>query len=158
MGAGMWGTTFAQVLCDAGTHTELWARRAELAGAINVSHENPGSLPGIALTPDLHATTDTAAALDGADLVFLAVPAQTLRENLTAWLALLPPQVALVSLIKGIENGSHQRMSEVIGEITGAGADRIAVVSGPNLAREIAQRQYAATVVACAEETMAKTL
>src|SRR5689334_19444162 len=148
MGAGMWGTTFAQVLCDAGTHTELWARRAELAEVINARHENPGSLPGIALPPDLHTTTDAAAALDGADLVFLAVPAQTPRENPTAWLALLPPQAALVSLMKGIENGSHQRMSEVIGEITGAGADRIAVVSGPNLAREIAQRQYAATVVA----------
>ena len=158
MGAGMWGTTFAQVLCDAGTHTELWARRAEPAEAINASHENPGSLPGIALTPDLHATTDAAAALDGADLVFLAVPAQTLRDNLKAWLALLPPEAALISLMKGIENGTYQRMSEVIGEVTGAGADRIAVVSGPNLAREIAQRQYAATVVACAEETLGKTL
>jgi glycerol-3-phosphate dehydrogenase (NAD(P)+) len=158
MGAGMWGTTFAQVLCDAGTHTELWARRAEPAEAINASHENPGSLPGIALTPDLHATTDAAAALDGADLVFLCVPAQTLRDNLKAWLALLPPQAALVSLMKGIENGTHLRMSEVIGEVTGASADRIAVLSGPNLAREIAQRQYAATVVACAEETLGKTL
>jgi glycerol-3-phosphate dehydrogenase (NAD(P)+) len=101
---------------------------------------------------------DAAAALDGADLVFLAVPAQTLRDNLTAWRALLPPEAALVSLMKGIENGTHQRMSEVIGEVTGAGPDRIAIVSGPNLAREIAQRQYAATVVACAEETLAKTL
>ena len=88
----------------------------------------------------------------------LAVPAQTLRENLTAWLALLPPQAALVSLMKGIENGTHQRMSEVIAEVTGAGADRIAVISGPNLAREIAQRQHAATVVACADETLAKAL
>src|SRR5437764_3008854 len=154
----MWGTTFAQVLCDAGTHTELWARRAGPAEAINASHENPGSLPGIALAPDLHATTDAAAALDGADLVFLAVPPQTLRDHLAAWRALLPPEAALVSLMKGIENGTHQRMSEVIGEVTGAGTDRIAIVSGPNLAREIAQRQYAATVVACAEETLGKPL
>jgi glycerol-3-phosphate dehydrogenase (NAD(P)+) len=91
-------------------------------------------------------------------VVVFAVPAQTLRDNLTAWRGLLPPQAALVSLMKGIENGTRQRMSEVIGEVTGAGADRIAVVSGPNLAREIAQRQYAATVVACAEETLGKTL
>jgi glycerol-3-phosphate dehydrogenase (NAD(P)+) len=158
MGAGQWGTTFAQVLCDAGTDTELLARNAELAEAINSSHENAEYLPGIPLTPGLHATGDAAAALDGADLVFLAVPAQTLRDNLKAWLALLPPEAALVSLMKGIENGTYQRMSEVIEEVTGAGADRIAVVSGPNLAREIAQRQYAATVVACAEETLAKTL
>ena len=158
MGAGQWGTTFAQVLCDAGTHTELWARRAELAEAINSRHENPGSLPGIALAPDLHATGNAAEALAGADVVVLAVPAQTLRDNLTAWCPLLPPEAALVSLMKGIEHGTHQRMSEVIGEVTGAGADRIAVISGPNLAREIAQRQYAATVVACAEETLAKTL
>src|SRR5690242_18079081 len=158
MGAGMWGTTFAQVLCDAGTHTELWARRAELAEAINAGHENPGSLSGMALTLDLHATADAAAPLDGADAVLPGAPAPPLRQHRTAWLALLPPEAALVSLMKGIENGSHQRMSEVIGEVTGAGADRIAVVSGPNLAREIAQRQYAATVVACADETLAKTL
>ena len=158
MGAGMWGTTFGQVLCDAGTHTELWARRAELTEAINARHESPGYLPGIALTSGLHATGDTAEALAGADLVVLAVPAQTLRANLTAWLALLPPQAALVSLMKGIENGTHQRMSEVIGEVTGAGADQIAVISGPNLALEIAQRQYAATVVACGDETLAKAL
>jgi glycerol-3-phosphate dehydrogenase (NAD(P)+) len=158
MGAGMWGTTFAQVLCDAGTHTELWARRAELTEAINVRHENPGYLPGIALTPALHATGDAAAALAGADLVVLAVPAQSLRDNLTGWRALLPADAALVSLMKGIEHGSNQRMSEVIGKVSGAGPDRIAVISGPNLALEIAQRQYAATVVACADETLAKTL
>jgi glycerol-3-phosphate dehydrogenase (NAD(P)+) len=158
MGAGMWGTTFAQVLCDAGTHTELWARRAALTEAINTCHESPGYLPGITLTPGLHATGDPAEALAGADLVVLAVPAQTLRENLTTWLALLPSQAALVSLMKGIEHGTHQRMSQVIGEVTGAGPDRIAVISGPNLALEIAQRQYAATVVACADETVAKAL
>jgi glycerol-3-phosphate dehydrogenase (NAD(P)+) len=158
MGAGMWGTTFAQVLCDAGTDIELWARRAELTEAINTRHENPGYLPGITLTPGLHATGDAAEALDGADVVVLAVPAQTLRGNLGTWLPLLSPDAALVSLMKGIEHGTHQRMSEVIGEVTGAGADRIAVISGPNLALEIAQRQYAATVVACADETLAKTL
>ena len=94
MGAGQWGTTFAQVLCDAGTPTELWARRAEPAEAINASHENPGSLPGIVLTPDLHATGNAAEALAGADVVVLAVPAQTLRDNLTAWCPLLPPEAA----------------------------------------------------------------
>jgi glycerol-3-phosphate dehydrogenase (NAD(P)+) len=158
MGAGMWGTTFAQVLCDAGTPTVLWGRHAELAAAINDQHENPSYLPGIPLTPELCATADPGQALDGADLVVLAVPAQTLRENLTAWLALLPREAALVSLMKGIEHGTHQRMSQVIAGVTGAGEDRVAVISGPNLAREIAERQHAATVVACADEPLGKLL
>jgi glycerol-3-phosphate dehydrogenase (NAD(P)+) len=158
MGAGMWGTTFAQVLCDAGTPTVLWGRSAELAEAVNVKHENPGYLPDVPLTPELRATADPAAALGGADIVVLAVPAQTLRKNLTSWLALLPGQAALVSLMKGIELGTRRRMSEVITEVTGAGEDRIAVISGPNLAREIALRQHAATVVACADEPLAKLL
>jgi glycerol-3-phosphate dehydrogenase (NAD(P)+) len=158
MGTGMWGTTFAQVLCDAGTPTVLWGRSAELTGAIDAQHENPRYLPGVPLTPALRATADAARALDGAELVVLAVPAQNLRENLTGWLGLLPREAALVSLMKGIELHTHQRMSQVIAEVTGAGEDRIAVISGPNLAREIALRQYAATVVASADETLGKLL
>jgi glycerol-3-phosphate dehydrogenase (NAD(P)+) len=158
MGAGMWGTTFGQVLSDAGTPVMLWGREPKLAEAINDRHENPGYLPGIRLTQGLHATGDPAEALAGADLVVLAVPAQTLRGNLTAWCPRLPPQAALISLMKGIEHGTGRRMSEVIAEVTGAGPDRIAVISGPNLALEIAKRQYAATVVACTDETLAKAL
>src|SRR5215831_19481950 len=158
MGAGMWGTTFAQVLCDAGTPPVLWSRHREPAEAINQRHENPDYLPGVTLPSALRATPDPAAALDGADMVVLAVPAQTLRENLSRWAGLLPPGALLVSLMKGIEHGTHLRMSQVIAEVTGAGPDRIAVISGPNLAREIAVRQYAATVVACADDAMAKHL
>ncbi|HEV2374986.1 MAG TPA: NAD(P)H-dependent glycerol-3-phosphate dehydrogenase [Streptosporangiaceae bacterium] len=158
MGSGMWGTTFGQVLCDAGTTVMLCCRNPGLASTINTRHENPGYLPGIPLIPELRATGEAAEALDGADLVVLAVPAQTLRENLTGWLPLLPPQAVLVSLMKGIEHGSRLRMSQVIAEVTGAGAERTAVVSGPNLAREIALRQHAATVVACADEVTAKHL
>jgi glycerol-3-phosphate dehydrogenase (NAD(P)+) len=158
MGAGMWGTTFAQVLCDAGAPAVLWGRRQELTEAINQRHENPDYLPGVTLTGALRATADPAAALDGADVVVLAVPAQTLRQNLASWAGLLPPGALLVSLMKGIEHGSHLRMSEVIAEVTGAGPDRIAVITGPNLAREIAERQYAAAVVACADDAMAKHL
>jgi glycerol-3-phosphate dehydrogenase (NAD(P)+) len=158
MGAGMWGTTFAQVLCDAGTPAVLWGRRPELTDAVNQRHENPYYLPGVTLTGALRATCDPAAALAGADLIVLAMPAQTLRQNLAGWATLLPPGALLVSLMKGIEHGTHLRMSEVITEITGAGPDRIAVITGPNLAREIAERQYAATVVACADDAMAKHL
>jgi glycerol-3-phosphate dehydrogenase (NAD(P)+) len=158
MGAGSWGTTFAQVLCDAGTPAVLWCRRPQLADAINGSHENPDYLPGIELTPALTATADPPQALAGADLVVLAVPAQTLRANLASWAGLLPPGVLLVSLMKGIELGSCDRMSEVIGQVAGAGPDQIAVVSGPNLAQEIARRQHAASVVACADEDAAGQL
>ncbi len=158
MGAGSWGTTFAQVLCDAGTPAVLWARRDELAKAINDSRENSAYLPGITLPDALRATADAAEALDGADLVALAVPAQSLRENLAVWTPLLPPGALLVSLIKGVELGSCHRMSEVISQVAGAAQDRIAVVSGPNLAREIAQRQHAATVVACTDADAAEQL
>jgi glycerol-3-phosphate dehydrogenase (NAD(P)+) len=155
MGAGAWGTTFAQVLSDAGTPVTLWSRRSELAADISTRHESPRYLPGIALPASLHATADPAEALAGAEIVVLAVPAQSLRQNLTDWRELLPPGALLVSLMKGIELGTGDRMSQVIAEITGAGPDRIAVVSGPNLAPEIAARQYCATVVACADEAVA---
>jgi glycerol-3-phosphate dehydrogenase (NAD(P)+) len=158
LGAGSWGTTFAQVLCDAGTPVTLWARRADITDAINVRHENPRYLPGIELPRTLTATTDPGAALDGADLVVLAVPAQTLRDGLTAWAPLIPGQALLVSLMKGIELGSRKRMSEVIMETAGAAQSRVAVVSGPNLAREIAERQVAASVVACSDELSARML
>jgi glycerol-3-phosphate dehydrogenase (NAD(P)+) len=158
MGAGSWGTTFAQVLCDAGTPAVLFARNPEVAKVISATRENPAYLPGITLTESLRATADPAEALDGADLVVLAVPAQSLRENLASWAPLLPPTALLVSLMKGIELGSCNRMSEVIAEVAGAPAERIAVVSGPNLSREIARREHAATVVACTDNAAAERL
>ena len=158
LGAGSWGTTFAQVLWDAGTPAVLWARGEPVAEAITTGHENPRYLPGISLPHELTATTEPAAALDGADLVVFAVPAQTLRSCLASWAPLIPPDALLVSLLKGIELGTCKRMSEVIMEVLGVPASRVAAVSGPNLAREIAERQFAATVVACADETGARLL
>jgi glycerol-3-phosphate dehydrogenase (NAD(P)+) len=158
LGAGSWGTTFAQVLCDAGTPVTLWARRADTAEAINGLHENPRYLPGIRLPQTLTATADAAAALDGADLVLLAVPAQTAREQLAGWRPLIPANAMLVSLMKGIEHGTGKRMSEVIMETAGVPQSQVAVISGPNLAREIAERQFAASVVACADQVSARML
>ena len=158
LGAGSWGTTFAQVLCDAGTQTVLLARRPQLAKAIAGLHENPDYLPGIALTPALDATSDPAEALDGADLVAFAVPAQSLRANLRDWAPLIPAGALLVSLMKGIELGTCKRMSEVIAEVLDADAARICVVSGPNLAGELVRRQFTAAVVACRSEPGALAL
>ncbi|HTZ44490.1 MAG TPA: NAD(P)H-dependent glycerol-3-phosphate dehydrogenase [Jatrophihabitans sp.] len=149
LGAGNWGTVFAKVLVDAGTETTIWARRPELAETINAKHQNPDYLDGILLPSGLVATHDPAEALAGAGLVAIAIPSQTLRENLRNWVPLLPPDATLVSLMKGIELGTVKRMSEVISEVAGADPDRVAVLSGPNLAPEIAAEQPTATVVAC---------
>ncbi|MCP3822100.1 NAD(P)-dependent glycerol-3-phosphate dehydrogenase [Streptomyces sp. A3M-1-3] len=158
LSAGSWGTTFAAVLADAGNEVVLHGRRREVVDAINARHENPVYLPGVALPQSLRATTDVAEALAGADHLVVSIPAQSLRANLTAWAPLIEPRTLVVSLMKGIETHTGLRMSEVITEVTGIPAERVAVVSGPNLAREIAARQPAASVIACRDETAAKAL
>jgi len=158
MGAGSWGTTFAQVLSDAGAEVVLWCRRPEVADTINLTRRNPEYLPGFILPATLRATADPADALADADIVVLAVPSQTLRQNLTGWVTLIQPAALLVSLIKGIELDTGKRMSQVIAEVARWPVEQIAVVTGPNLAREIAERQYAATVVACADQQAAENL
>jgi glycerol-3-phosphate dehydrogenase (NAD(P)+) len=156
-GAGSWGTAFSIVLADAGNDVTIWGRREEVCDAIRERHENPDYLPDTKLPEAITATHDPEVAVDGADAIVFAVPSQSFRDNLTDWAPVLP-EVPMVSLMKGVELGSLKRMSEVIAEVTGAGEDRIAVVSGPNLSREIAQREPAASVVACADEDVAKRL
>ncbi|HEU4674784.1 MAG TPA: NAD(P)H-dependent glycerol-3-phosphate dehydrogenase [Motilibacteraceae bacterium] len=158
LGSGSWGTGFSLVLADAGNEVTLWARRPELAQLVDARHENPDYLPGVRLPDAVRGTADAEAALHGAEVVVIAVPSQTLRDNLARWAPLLPERAVLVSLMKGIELGTTRRMTEVVAELTGAGPERIAAVSGPNLAREIAARQPAASVVACADEEVATRL
>ncbi|MFB6825578.1 NAD(P)H-dependent glycerol-3-phosphate dehydrogenase [Streptomyces virginiae] len=157
-GTGSWGTAFAIVLADAGCEVTLWGRRQEVVDSINTGRTNPDYFPGVELPENLRATTDPAEAAAGADFTVLAVPSQTLRENLAAWTPLLAPDTVLVSLMKGIELGTAKRMSEVIEEVAKVPAERIAVVTGPNLAAEIAARQPAASVVACVDEVVAQRL
>jgi glycerol-3-phosphate dehydrogenase (NAD(P)+) len=149
MGAGSWGTTFAQVLSDAGSDTVLWCRRPALAQAISACRCNEDYLPGIRLPDSLRVAADPAEALAGAEVVVLAVPAQSLRQNLAEWAASVPRGALMVSLMKGIELDSCLRMSQVIAQTADWPASQIAVITGPNLAREIAERQHSATVVAC---------
>lgn len=158
MGAGSWGTAFAKVLADAGVSVRIWARRAEVAKAINDTHRNPEYFPDIDLPSSMTATDDAVAALDGADLVVLAIPSQTLRANLSRWREHLSDDATLVSLMKGIELDTMMRMSEVIAQTAQVPADRVAVLSGPNLAREIALGQPAATVVACSNHDRAVSI
>jgi glycerol-3-phosphate dehydrogenase (NAD(P)+) len=143
------------ILADAGGEVRLWGRRAELTEAINAKHENPDYLPGIELPRTITATADPTAAAANAELVVLAIPAQELRNNLARWVRLLPANAVVLSLIKGVELGTAKRMSEVVLEVTGIRPDRVAVLSGPNLAGEIAQRQPAASVIACTDEEVA---
>lgn len=155
LGAGSWGTAFAKVLADAGTEVTMWARRAEVAAAITTGHANPFYLDGIGLPATVTATSDPVDALAGADLVVLAVPSQSLRENLAGWASSIEPGSTLLSLAKGIESGTLLRMSEVICEVASVDQDRVAVLSGPNLAREIAIGQPSATVIACPDHERA---
>lgn len=156
MGAGSWGTAFSLVLADAGNPVRIWARRQDVCHSINHEHVNAEYLPGVVLPEQITSTTDAAAALGSADIVVLAVPSQILRENLGRWRGHIRGDAVIVSLLKGLERGTHQRMSQVIADVTGIGDDRIAVVSGPNLAREIANREPAASVVACVEHDVAE--
>jgi glycerol-3-phosphate dehydrogenase (NAD(P)+) len=146
------------VLADAGNDVTIWARREEVCEAINEKRENAEYLPGIELPERIVATHDPERALDGAEYVVLAVPSQTLRKNLTDWADFIPREAVMISLMKGLELDTLRRMSEVIAEVTGAGPERIGVVSGPNLAMEIARREPAASVVACADEQVAMRL
>jgi len=149
MGSGNWGTAFAMILADAGSEVRMWARRPELVESINAGR-NAEYLPELELPPTVRATADPQEALAGAEVVVLAVPSQTLRGNLDQWGAAMPAGVPVVSLMKGVELGTTLRMSQVIAE-AGVREDRIVVVSGPNLAPEIALKQPAAGVVACTD-------
>lgn len=157
LGSGSWGTTFAKVLADASptTRVALWSRRAEVAAEITEQHRNSRYLGNTRLPANVTASDDVGAVLAGSELVVLAVPAQTLRAQLPAWRALIPDHAVVVSLMKGLEVGTDARMSEVIAEELAIPPHRIAVLSGPNLALEIAREEPTASVVACPDHATA---
>lgn len=152
LGAGGWGTAFALLLADAGRSVSLWARDPRVADAINIERRNERRLPGIELPVQVRATADRSAAVADADAVVVALPSQTVRANMTGWA--LPRGVPVVSLAKGLEEGTGLRMSRVLAEC-GVAPDQIAVLSGPNLADEIGRREPASAVVAAAEHDLA---
>jgi glycerol-3-phosphate dehydrogenase (NAD(P)+) len=147
LGAGSWGTTFAKVLADGGSDVAIWARRPELAREIAEGKRNSDYLPGINLPRSLWASSDVDEVLDEAEMVFVSVPSQTLRENLASVRDRIPRTAIIVSLMKGVERGTARRMSEVIREELHADPAQIAVISGPNLALEIAKEEPTASVV-----------
>ncbi len=155
LGAGSWGTTYAKVLADAGRSVTLWARRDAVAVAVRETHHNVDYLPGIRLPESVGATSDFDEALEGVDAVVLGVPSQALRENLRVFRDSMPPTVPIVSLAKGVEIGTGLRMSEVIERVGQVDPERIVVLTGPNLAVEIALGRPTATVLACTDHERA---
>lgn len=155
VGAGSWGTTFAQVLADAGNDVVVWANKEATAASITHDHVNATYLPGIELSPRITATTDLRSALAGAGIVVVALPSQIVRDVLTPYREDVPADAVVVSLMKGVELGTDERMSQVLAGIWALPASRVAVVSGPNLAGEIALKQPTTTVVACEDEAVA---
>lgn len=166
LGAGSWGTTFAKVLADAAAgepedapeQIVLWARRSEIAEEITQQHTNTAYLGSIQLPDRISATDQLDQAVNGAGVVVLALPAQNLRDHLAQVRQALAPDAVVVSLIKGLERGTHLRMSEVISSELGLPAEQVAVVSGPNLAMEIAREEPTASVVACQDESVAERI
>ncbi len=146
LGAGQWGTTMAQVLCDAGNHVLMWGRSQELVDEINEKHTNSKYLDENVLPIGLRATSDLAEAFAYSNIYVLAIPAQTLRENLMAWKSLVQPNALFVSTLKGIEVSTMSRMTEIISEVLES--DNIAIITGPNLANELVLRQPAGAVAA----------
>lgn len=157
LGTGAWGTTFAQVLADAGMTVSMWGRNAEVVDFIN-SHENSTYVPGIELSESITATTDMTAAVDGADLVALAVPVAAIRDTVAAISAALGSDTVLLSLAKGLELETRRTVHDVVVEASGVDASRVAVLSGPNLSREIAEHNPTATVVACSDTEVATAI
>jgi glycerol-3-phosphate dehydrogenase (NAD(P)+) len=146
LGAGQWGTTMAQVLSDAGNHVLMWGRSQELVDEVNEKHTNSKYLDDSVLPVGLKATTSLNDAFEYSNIYVLAVPAQTLRENLTAWKSLVQPNALFISTLKGIEVSSMSRMTEIISEVLET--QNIAIITGPNLANELVLRQPAGAVAA----------
>jgi glycerol-3-phosphate dehydrogenase (NAD(P)+) len=147
-GTGSWGTAFSSVLAEAGCTVRMWGKFADEVDDINRTRTSARYLPHLLLPESISATTDPGEALEGAAIGVLAVPAQSVRANFADWGHLVPSDIVLVSLMKGLEKGTSLRMSEVVQQSCDIPADQIAVVSGPNIAREIAAKEPAATTVA----------
>lgn len=159
VGAGSWGTAFSNALAYKGLKVTLWSRRPEVAEAIQERHENPDYLPGLFLSPRLRGTGDLDEAVNGAGVVVMAVPSHGFRAVLREVSRSTGGRVPVVSLAKGLEVDSHLRMSQIIAEeVPAAWPERIAVLSGPNLAKEIAAGEPAAAVVACGHQGVADWL
>jgi glycerol-3-phosphate dehydrogenase (NAD(P)+) len=158
IGAGSWGTVVAG-LVGARADVVLWGRNPDVVDAVNARHENPVYLAGVALDPALRATTELEAACRGADVVIMAVPSHGFRDVLRRAAPAIAPGAVVVSLTKGIEQTTLARPSEIVAaEVPALAPGSVAVLTGPNLVREIADGQPTASVVATPDATVATGL
>src|SRR3954464_12451310 len=156
LGAGSWGTTVAALLCRRDHEVLLWARNPEVAAEVDEQRTNEAYLPGARLPARLRATSDLERAARHAELLVVGVPTSAFRETLEQARPHLTPWIPIVSLSKGLERGTHLRMTEVIKDVLpGRPA---AALTGPNLAREIMAGQAAASVIATEDLTVATAL
>ena len=146
LGSGQWGSTMAQVLSDAGNHVLMWGRNQGVVDEINTSHTNTKYLDENVLPAGLRATSDIKEAFDYSSIYVLAIPAQSLRENLNLWKPLAAPNALYISTLKGIELSTQQRMSQIIEDVMAT--RNVAIITGPNLAYEFILRHPAGAVVA----------
>lgn len=155
LGGGSWGTTVAS-LTARNTPTTIWVRNADTVKEINEQHSNEKYLPGAKLTERLKATNSIADAVREADVVVMGIPSHSFREVLEKAKPHIRPWVPIVSLSKGLEQGTQLRMTQVIEEVMPG--HPAGVLTGPNLAREIVAGQAAAAVIAMVDDTIAKAL
>ncbi len=158
VGAGSWGTAFAAMLAERHGDVALWAREPEVCADIRESGENRAFLPGVRIPRTVRATTDLGEALGGRTVVAFAVPAQHLRGVAERAAPCLAAEASLVSLAKGVETGTLLRMTEVLAQVLGVPAARLAVLSGPTFAREVAEGKPAGATVASADRARAVAL
>jgi glycerol-3-phosphate dehydrogenase (NAD(P)+) len=156
LGAGSWGTTMAQVLSDAGNDVLVWGRNSNLVAEINTVHTNQKYLPDISLPVQLRATGNIDEAMSHSNTYVLAIPAQTLRPKLEEWRTSFAKDGILISTLKGVEVSTHYRMTEVIFDVLEVSPSNVAIITGPNLANELALRQPAAAVAAAATVKLAQ--
>ena len=156
IGGGSFGTVVANILADNKVQTIQWMRNEEVAEAINTEHTNPDYLPGVRLNPDLTATTDLISAIKGAQVIFVSIPSKFVRQVVESFTSELTPDQVLVSTTKGIEPDRFLLMSQVIQEVCPDNV--VGVISGPNLAKEIARRELAATVIALENSEIRRSL
>ena len=155
IGGGSWGTTVAH-LCAKNAPTTLWARREDVAAEIRDKHTNSAYLAGYDLTPELHATSSLEEAVCSADLLVMGVPSHGMRETAKELAPCLRPWVPVVSLSKGLEQGTRLRMTQVLNEELPG--HPCGVLTGPNLAKEILAGGAAASVIAMEDDTLAEAL
>jgi glycerol-3-phosphate dehydrogenase (NAD(P)+) len=155
IGSGAWGTTLALLMANKGAETTLWEHRPERAFEMQQRRENALFLPGIHFPGALHVTSDIKEAVEKKDMLLLVTPSQLMRENVRMFAPYVSRETLLVSCSKGIEVSSLKRMTEVINEELPAMGKRIAALSGPNMAREVAEGKPTAAVVAAADREVA---